>query len=304
MLWLKEIKNKIVLTRNISNIARAIGLISAIKMKKAQRLALGSRPFTERVLDILRELSGYKERIKKSFYFKKRRVKKILAVVVASDKGFCGAFNKNILNFAEEKIKEMKAEVELFVIGKKAINFFKRKNYKVLVEFYGIGDYGEFEEVKPIADKLIDYFKENRFQKILLFYTDFISSFFQKPIQIQILPIVLEEIEEMLKNYQLKKASLGVSLKRKNYFILLEPSPKEIFEELVPQLVEYLVYHSILEANASEHSARMLAMERASQNAREIMKKLTSEFNKVRQAEITSEVCEITIAKKALFQNL
>jgi len=300
MLRLREIKNKVIVTQNISDITRAIGLVSAIKMKKAQKLALGSRPFTEKVLDILKELTKYKERIKKSFYFKKRKVRKSLAVVVASDKGFSGAFNKNILNFAEEEIEKMKFGVEIFAIGKKAIKFFKRKNYKLLVEFSGIGDYGEFEKVKPIADKLIDYFKENRFQKIILFYTDFISSFLQKPIKIQILPIDLKMVEEIFREYQLKKREKEIPLEKRGYFLLLEPSPREIFEGLVPQLVRYLIYHSILEANASEHSARMLAMERASQNAKEIMKELILEFNKVRQAKITSEVCEITTAKEAL----
>ena len=299
---LKEIKSKINLAQDLLKITRALELVSAVKMRKAQKLALSSRPFTEVVLKVLGELSERPEEIRKSFYFPEKKVKKTLVVVVSSDRGFCGAFNKNITNFAEREIEKLK-EVELFTIGKKAINFFKRKNYKTLVEFSGIGDYGKFEEVKPIADKLLNYFKENRFQKIILFYTDFISSFSQKPTKIQILPINLKEIEEILKNYQLKPQKnhppAVIQHPSSKYYILLEPSPREIFENLVPQLVRYLIYHSILEANASEHSARMMAMRRANENANEILKKLTLEYNKARQAQITAEVCETAMAKEA-----
>jgi len=319
---LREIQHKISLTKNISQIARALGLVSAVKMKKAQKIALKSRMFSNKTLEILDKLAKYhKEDLnKKVFYFHQKKVKNIMAVVIASDKGFCSAFNKNILNFAEKEIKILKQEanVDIFPIGKKAINFFKKKikNKRNLtdknnllkksrvfkVEFSGIGDYGEFEEVRPIAELLTNYFKKNKFQKIFLFYTDFISSFKQIPKKIQILPIDLETIEEMLENYKLKnknKEKINLKDSKKSNYIF-EPSTKEIFENLVPQLVEFEVYHSILEANASEHSARMMAMKSASKSAKEVIENLILEYNKARQQQITSEVCEISSAKDAL----
>jgi len=251
-----------------------------------------------------KNLSRYEEEIqKRSIFFKEGKGNVILAVVVTSDKGFCGAYNRNILGFFEREIKEER-EIEIMAIGKKAIKYFRKKDYKVLIEFSGIGDYGELEEIKPIADLLIRYFKQGRFRKILFFYPDFISTFYQKPTKIQILPLKLREIEEMLRNYQLRQKRRSDSeteeKKERTIDYILEPSFELIFESLVPQLVEFLIYHLILEANASEHSARMMAMKSASENIERIMENLKLEENKARQAQITSEVTEITTAKEAL----
>ena len=303
----KEIKNKINSIRNIFEITKAVELVSAIKMKKAQGLALGSRSFTQAALKILKRLSQYQKEIEKeSVFFKQGDKDSVLAIVVASDKGFCGAFNRNILNFSEKELKKEK-NVEIIAIGKKAIKHFEKREYKVLVEFSGIGDYGKLGEVRPIADLLIRYFKEGKFKKILLFYTDFISTFFQKPVSVQVLPLDLEKIKEILKNYELKQGKqFSQKLeeleenKEKNINYIFEPSIKEIFENLVYQLIEYFIYHSILEANASEHSARMMAMRSASENAKEIMTKLKLEDNKARQTQITAEVTEISTAKEVL----
>ncbi len=301
----KEIKRKISSIGNIFEITKAIEVISAIKMKKAQELALNSRPFTQTALKILKNLSRYEEEIqKRSIFFKEDKGKALLAAVVTSDKGFCGAFNRNILGFFEREIKKEKDNVEIMAIGKKAIKYFRKRDYKVLVEFSGIGDYGELEEVKPIADLLINYFKQGRFRKILFFYPDFISTFYQRPTKMQILPLKLIEIKKVLRNYQLKqKRGFELSTeekKEKTIDYILEPSFEVIFENLVPQLIEFLIYHLILEANASEHSARMMAMKSASENIEKIMERLKLEENKARQTQITSEVAEITTAKEAL----
>ena len=301
---LKEIKNKINSTQNIFEITRALELVSAIKMKKSQTLALGSRSFTQAALKILKRLSEYiKEIEQESVFFKQGKNDTVLAVVVSSDKGFCGAFNRNILNFSERIIAKEK-NIEIAAIGNKAIKFFRRTDHKILIEFSGIGDYGELEEVKPIANLLIRYFKEGKFKKILFFYTDFISTFSQKPMIIQILPLNLEKLKETLENYELKKRKQSTSDlkedKEKNVDYIFEPSPEEIFENLVPQLIEYFIFHSILEANASEHSARMMAMRSASENAKEIIVRLRLEYNKARQSQITAEVSEVSIAKEVL----
>lgn len=299
---LKEIKNKIALTQNISEITRVLELVSAVKMKKAQGLALNSRPFTEKALEILERLSRHQKQFKEeSVFFQPGKGDVVLAVAISSDKGFCGAFNKNILNFLGKEIQKEK-NIEIFAIGKKAIKFFKKKNSKVLVEFYGIGDFGEAKEIKPIANLLIRYFKEGRFQKVILFYTDFISTFSQKPVVIQLLPLDLEKVKETLLNYELKekKRTTDETKELGSLDYIFEPSSREIFENLVPQLIEYLIYHSILEANAAEHSARMLAMRAASENAKEIMGKLRLDYNKARQSYITAEVLEVSMAKEVL----
>lgn len=293
---LKEIEEKISLTQNVSKITRALELVSALKMKKAQRIALEGRPFARKVFEILKRLSEYQKNFQKeSFYFQERKTKKIFVVVVSSDRGFCGPFNKNILNFAQNEIEKMgKDFVEIMAIGKKAIDFFKKKDFKVKVEFTGIGDYGKFEQIQPIAHLLLRYFKEGKYRKIFLFYTHFISTFFQKPRKIQILPPKEEFLKEIIKE------DLGKVEPRQTIDYIFEPSPKEIFENLVPHLIEFEIYQAILEANASEHSARLMAMRRACENAKEMMENLILEYHKARQAQITSEVAEISLAKEAM----
>jgi len=297
----REIERKIKSIQNIFEMTKAVELISIIKMKKAQRLALGCRPFAETSLRILKRLSHYQKEIeKKSLFFREGNRETVLAVVVTSDRGFAGAFNKNILNFFEKNIKEKK--VEIFAIGKKGIKYFKKRKYKVLVEFSGIGDFGEFDEIKPIAELLVKYFREGRFRKILFFYPDFISAFLQRPTMVQLLPLDFEKIKEILKNYELKNREKEISEREKEKEIdyIFEPSPEEIFDNFVPQLVEYYIYHLILESNASEHSARMMAMKSASENTQEMLEKLELERNKARQAQITAEVTEISMAKEVL----
>jgi len=296
----KEIKQKIGSVQNISKITNAMGLVSAVKMGKAQNLALNSRPFALRVYQILKKLSHHqKKEGLASFYFKEREVKKVLAVVVSSDRGFCGPFNKNLLNFAQKRIKEMEisAEVEIMAIGKKSSNFFKSKGYKVRFEFSGIGDFGNLNDVRPIADLLIRHF-ETDYQQVCLFFTNFVTTLTQEPRTVQILPVKEDVFEKLLREHAPRAAK---EMEPEPYLdYVFEPSAKDIFDSLVPELVTFEIYHSILEANASEHSARMIAMKNASENAREVIKILILDYNKARQEQITSELGEITSAKEAI----
>jgi F-type H+-transporting ATPase subunit gamma len=324
-MFLKEIKQKINSTQRISQVTGALELISAVKMRKSQKIALDSRPFAQKVIEILKRLSDFQQEClqENSFYFQKRELKKVLIVIVTSDKGFCSSFNKNVLKFAEKEINKMKKEfakenasvpeIEIMAIGKKAIAFAKKKNFQIKVEFTGIGDYGTLEETKPIAGLLLRYFQENQYQRICVFYTDFISSFIQKPRKMQLLPLRSEIFKEILKESAFAKTAMDKSVSEKSSEeyskvklpekfsdYVLEPSPGKIFESLVPQLLEFEIYHIILEANASEHSARMMAMRNACDNANDIIKDLTLNYNKVRQNQITAEVSEISSAKEAM----
>lgn len=299
-MFLKEIKQKINSTRRISQVTKALELVSAVKMKKAQKIAFLSRPFALKVIEILKRLYEHQEKYltQKSFYFQEREVKKTLVAVITSDKGFCSSFNQNILKFAEKEIKEMEGEVDIMAIGKKAISFFKKKNRTIKIKFTGIGDYGKFEEVKPIAKLFLRYFEEDKYQKIYVFYTEFISTFLQETRKIQLLPSRREVFEEMLAD---KVGENGFPSINNDY--IFEPSSKKVFDNLIPQLIEFEVHQAVLEANASEHSARMMAMKNASQNAKEIIEGLTLNYNKIRQNQITSEICEISSAKEVMEQN-
>jgi F-type H+-transporting ATPase subunit gamma len=155
----------------------------------------------------------------------------------------------------------------------------------------GIGDYGSLEEIKPISDYIIKAYVENNYQRVYLMWTDFVSTFNQKPRSMQLLPLEWNELKEFAQ--QSEKEVVDAET-------LVEPSPREVVREIIPQLVEYLIYQCVLESNAAEHSARMTAMRNASDNARDRVGELTLDYNKARQEKITSEVCEISSAKEVL----
>jgi F-type H+-transporting ATPase subunit gamma len=175
-------------------------------------------------------------------------------------------------------------------IGKKSIAHFKDE--KVLRSYSGVGDYWKFSQTSEIAEILIQLFLKDEYQKIYLFYTHFYSSLIQKPCLVQLFPITDETIINFLKEED--------KIKNNNYDYLLEPSPENILEQTLPVFIEYLVYQFILSANTAEHSARMLAMRNASDNARALLGDLQLLYNKARQEQITSEVTEISSAKEAM----
>jgi F-type H+-transporting ATPase subunit gamma len=176
-------------------------------------------------------------------------------------------------------------------VGKKAVAFFKKRQRKFDRSMIGIGDYGSLEEIKPIADYIIRAYVENNYQRVYLMWTDFVSTFNQKPRSMQLLPLEWNELKEFAQ--QSEKEVVDAET-------LVEPSAQEVVREIIPQLVEYLIYQCVLESNAAEHSARMTAMRNASDNARDRVGELTLDYNKARQEKITSEVCEISSAKEVL----
>lgn len=287
---LKEIRRKIQSVSNIRKLTSALETLSALKMKKSQKIALDSRPFAQKVGRLIRQLEPM---LKERVALRKRRVKNSLAVVVASDRGFCGPFNQNILKEADKNIKELesKSKVTVMPIGKKAIAFFRKKGIESERTVSGIGDYGTIEEIKPISDYIIKAYLENQYQRVYLIWTDFVSTFRQKPRLIQLLPLEWDQLKEFAQEADCAARECEVPI---------EPSPQIVIQEIIPQLVEYLIYQCILESNASEHSARMTAMRNASDNAQQRVAELTLDYNKARQEQITREVTEISSAKEVL----
>lgn len=291
---LKEVKAKIGSVKNISEITSAMETFSALKMKKTQKRFSESKPFAEEMARVLKNMKkDLKER--KSVFFEERSVENILVCVVASDRGFCGSFNAGVLKFADKEIAKIREQgkVEIMPIGKKAVKHYL-KTERVRYSFSGVGDYWEFSQTKEISDFLIKSFLGNKYQKIYIFYTHFYSSFIQKPSIAQLFPMEDGTIENFL-----KKEEKEISGTHSSSY-LLEPSPAVILDEVMPVFVEYLIYQFILSANTSEHSARMMAMRNASDNARDLLEGLRLAYNKARQQQITSEVCEISSTKEAM----
>jgi len=294
---LKEVKAKIGSVKNISDLTSALETFSALKMKKTQKRFMESKPFAQEMAAMLNRMKKELRERKSVFMACRYPVKKILVCVVASDRGFCGPFNSNVFKFSEKEIAKIKeeypgADIEIMPIGKKAIDCCKKK-YSVPKSFYGVGDYWEFKETKEISDFLINSYLENEYQRVHIVYTHFFSSFVQKPNIIQLFPMRGRTIQNFLKEEEIE-----VHSRNPNY--LLEPSPAVILDEVLPVFVEYMIYQFILSANTSEHSSRMMAMRNASDNARELLGVLRLDYNKARQAQITSEVCEVSSTKEAM----
>ncbi len=288
---LKEVKAKIGSVKNISDITGALETFSALKMKKTQKRFSKSKPFAE---EMAKMLNNMKKALRegKSVFLEERPVTDILVCVIASDRGFCGSFNSNALRLADKTITELRKEgnVEILPIGKKTVSHYL-KNEKIRYSFSGVGDYWRFSQTKEISDFLISSFLSNKYQKIYIVYTHFYSSFIQKPTAIQLFPVRNETIEEFLE---------GSICGDVNKEYILEPSPEVILDEIIPVFVQYLIYQFILSANTSEHSARMMAMRNASDNAKGLLENLRLAYNKARQAQITSEVSEISSTKEAM----
>ena len=287
---LKEIRLKIESVANIHKLTGALETLSALKMKKSQKIALESRPFAQRLGRLIRRVEPtLRDKVK----LRKRKLRTALAVVIASDRGFCGSFNQNILKNAENEIKklEKKSPVTVLPVGKKAIAFFKKRNREFKRSVVGVGDYGTLEELKPLADFIIKAYIASAYQRVYLMWADFISTFRQQPKMMQLLPLEWKELKEFAHQAETDAESAET---------MIEPSAEMLVKEIIPQMVMYLIYQCVLESNASEHSARMTAMRNASDNARERVAELTLEYNKARQEQITKEVCEISSAKEVL----
>ncbi len=286
---LKEIRLKIQSVTNIWKLTSALETLSALKMKKSQKIALESRPFAQRVGHLIRCLEPV---LKDKVALRKRPLKNALAVVIASDRGFCGSFNQNLLKFAATALKglEKKSPVAIMPVGKKAVAFFRKKGIGFEKSMTGIGDYGTLEEIKPLSDLIIKEYIANKYQRVYLVWTDFQSTFVQKPQMMQLLPLEWDNLKEFAKEAECAAREE----------MPIEPSAMMVVNEIIPQLVEYIIYQCVLESNASEHSARMTAMRNASDNAHERVGELTLDYNKARQEQITKEVCEISSAKEVL----
>jgi F-type H+-transporting ATPase subunit gamma len=287
---LKEIRLKIQSVSNIWKLTGALETLSALKMKKAQKYVLASRPFAQRMGRLVRRMEPP---LKDKLRLRKRKLRDALVVVIASDRGFCGSFNQNILRRAQEEIEklEKKSNVAIFPVGKKAVSFFKKRQRNFDHFLTGIGDFGSLEEIKPMSDFIIKSYIENRYQRVYLIWTDFVSTFRQNPKTIQLLPLEWDELKEFAGEAEDTAENAETKI---------EPSADMLVKEIIPQLVMYLIYQCVLESNASEHSARMTAMRNASDNARERAGELTLAYNKARQEQITNEVCEISSAKEVL----
>lgn len=285
-------------TKNIAKITKAMEMVSAAKMRKSQEAALIARPYAEAALKLLDNVCGSMDSKQDYPLTRKREVKKLCLVVITSDKGLCGGLNSSVLKEATRIISENQdKEIRLITVGKKAERFFRGKQ-DIIAVFDGIGDTVELMETLPISRMLMQDFIAEEFDKVMAVYTNFVSTLKQDVNVRTLLPVSERSIKKTID--EIGRDEIGRSKKLKDATeYIFEPSPEEVLEKLLPNLVETQVFHVVLESNASEHSARMVAMKNSTDNATELLEDLSLYYNRARQQKITQEMTEIAAGVNA-----
>jgi len=319
----QNIKKRLRSVDNINKITKAMELVAATKMRKSQEIALASRPYAFAALEFLAIVSNLdQEKLPK--LFEKRAVKRVMFVLVSSDKGLAGAFNSSVFRKFELYMKEynnsktqeyaglnlQKEEKFYTAIGQKAFTYLSKKGLNVIKKFVSVGDFTTLEEVQPITDFLLSGYLDKKWDRVIIISMNFRSALKQEPHVRRILPIDFDHIVATVKEISPERGKFAdlikeqeisfVPNKTKLREFLIEPSAKEVLEKLANHLFFIQVYHLILEANASEHSARRMAMKTASDNALALKEALNLQYNKSRQAKITTEISEISVGAEAL----
>lgn len=295
-----EIRRKLKSIKSTRQITKAMELVAASKMKKAVSGTLALRPYANLARALLENLS---DKVKPEIHplLAKRETKNILVILVSTDKGLCGGLNTQLFRSLNEYLKkETQADFSFIAVGKKGSDFLRRTGRKIIAT-YGTSVHPTLKETYPISRMVLSDYQNAAYDKVMLVYTDFISAVSQKPRVRRLLPLSKFALEEMIEEIQ-TRAKTEPSKKQNESTLeyLFEPNPNRVLEILLPRLTEMQIYQSLLEAQASEHSARMFAMRNATDNATEIIDDLTLTYNGVRQASITAELAEISAGRAAL----
>ncbi len=292
---LQDLRRRVRAVKNMRQITKAMKMVAAARLRRAQERVTTARPYTVKMMQILRDASrrtvDYRDPLLNG-HDREDAARRIIFAVVTADKGLCGAFNTNLIKTAQDYLRtNPDTEIELVLIGRKGVDFFRRRPVTIRREHVGITGTGKVDsaDASEIARQLIDdYLSEERpIDAVFLLYNEFKSALSQSPVIEQLLPLRdvtpgrFEE-PEPLTDY------------------LYEQPPSQIFSELLPKMVANQVYHALLESVASELGARMTAMESASKNANDVIDRLTLNMNRVRQAKITREIIEVVSGAEAL----
>ncbi len=287
MLSVRHIRRKIRTVRNIHKITDAMKRVAAAKLRRVQDRVAAARPYAEKLREIMDRLGGAAGELEHPL-LDVRETERVLLVVIGSDRGLCGSYNGNLCRFAQSVVDECPHAVQLVTVNKKASDFFRRKPTEVIRTFGGISDETSAAEMAEFSGYLRGLYETGAVDEIQVCYTEFVSAVVQKPKVVRFLPFSQEEPRD-----EGAPSENGIEY-------LFEPDARTIMLELIPAYVDTQIYHMVLEATASEHGARMMAMTNATDNARDMILDLTLTFNKVRQAGITTELLEIVAGANAL----
>lgn len=285
----REYKRRIASVKNTQQITKAMKMVAAAKLRRAQENAEASRPYTEILQETLARLAAVAEDVSHPLLEKRDEVRKIGYVVVTADRGLCGAYNSNIIRTTNTAIAEDERNVEygIVAVGRKARDFYRKRTNYLDAEFINLGDNVSYADAREIGEYVISAYENGELDEVYLVYARFVNALRQIPTVTKILPLEPPEKEE-------------VSEEEEHIDYIYEPSADQILYTLVPRYIGSQIHHAMLEAKASEHGARMTAMSNATDNAAELIETLTLEMNKARQAAITDEILDIVGGAEAL----
>jgi F-type H+-transporting ATPase subunit gamma len=289
---LKEIRIRIQSVKSTRQITSAMKMVSAAKLRKAQDAIIQMRPYANKLHEILENLTASLDAESGSVYARERELVHVLVVVVTSNRGLCGAFNSNIVKHVIQVIEDeysalwRNESLEIMSIGKKGSDLLRLKGYQSAYNLHEMLDVLNFENVVPVISDIMEQFINGKYDRIELFYNQFRNAATQELIRERFLPVPRKEKEEDRFEPQLD--------------FILEPSKRQIIEELIPKSLKIQFFKMLLDSNASEHGARMTAMHKATDNATDLIRDLQLNYNKARQSAITKEILEIVSGAEAL----
>ncbi|WP_448575109.1 F0F1 ATP synthase subunit gamma [Thermomicrobium sp.] len=285
----REIRRRIRSIKNTAQITRAMEMVAASKMRRAQQAVLAARPYADRIRAMLGDLAAMTsptEEVRAFPLLQRRPIKRIQLILVTSDRGLAGSLNTNVIRRAVDFMTRERSEpienFDIVAVGRKGRDFLVRYGWPMIAEFTRITDRPSVEAIRPIVELATQDFISGRVDAVFVVYTHFINTLRQEPRVFQLLPIEPPHESGAISDY------------------IFEPDPATVLEALLPRFLEMQLYRILLEASASEHSARMVAMRNATQNALDLVAELTLTYNKARQAQITREVSEIAAGANAL----
>lgn len=277
----RDLRRRIKSIKSTQQITKAMKMVAAAKLRKAQERVIAARPFAGKVKEVLARLSSSNSGVSHPL-LAVRNPEKVLYVLITADRGLCGGYNANIMRMCAGALREKPGS--LVPVGRKGRDFFRRRGFTIESEFVGLGEDIPFAVAKEIGDLLVNYYEKEKFDEVYLLFTEFKSAMTQTPTKIKLLPV--EPPAEDGKGGQID--------------YIYEPTPEELLSSLLPKYIETTIYRALLESKASEQGARMTAMGSATDNASEMIDKLTLSLNRARQAAITKEISEIVGGANAL----
>lgn len=305
---LRDLRRKMKAIKSTRQVTKAMELVAASKMRRAVQNATTLRRYALTAWAILQKMSSAHHGQHPALV--KRPVRKVLAILLTSDRGLCGSLNTQLFRAATQYLRGLQEistfeKVDFIAVGRKGQQYLSRSGQTVIAAFPGLSNHPGFRDVLPVSRLALDSFRDGAYDHVVLLYTDFISALAQEPSVKQLLPFSETQLRSMLRSLIQRKRVTKEEEQAMQYTpptteYVFEPSEAVVFDRILPQLTEMQFYQAVLEAAASEHSARMVAMRNASDSASDILGDLSLTYNQTRQANITAELAELSASKAAL----